>query len=440
MSYIHINGLDLFASGLTTNADTQHVRLENVTANYAAGWSGLARISGRRHLISHNTFQDSGRDLLGIGSLSESLIQYNVLSGSGRLAFDLGMTYGHTTDFRNTVIRRNWVLENHAEVHPMGVYFDPVSRNVIVYENVVWNVGSTPFRVNNPSYFVLFFNNTAYRSGQTGTFDWAERDDLYGTMYVNNILSHAPDLPANVVEHHNHVSGEPGLIDAANRDFRLQANSPAVDGGVVIKGVNDHYTGKAPDVGPYQSGTEPWVPGHNFAHRPNPTFSRPVIEHMNLVDNACFDTGDLEGWQSSGDGQVGIAAGNGWGDTPKQPTGTGRHELVLGPGLAKVSQCIAGLEPGQRYQASAWVRVDVPEQVCLTIEDLQGQTMVEVGNKSMEWERLSVLLETGSGQTDVVFSLRKATSSTAKAYAANLGLQKLAKGQHEQRRAVDKPY
>jgi hypothetical protein len=36
-------------------------------------------------------------------------------------------------------------------------------------------------------------------------------------------------------------------------DFRLKPGSPAVDAGVVLPSINDDFTGKAPDIGAYES-------------------------------------------------------------------------------------------------------------------------------------------------------------------------------------------
>jgi hypothetical protein len=37
-------------------------------------------------------------------------------------------------------------------------------------------------------------------------------------------------------------------------DFRLKPGSPAIDAGVVLPTINDDFSGKAPDIGAYESG------------------------------------------------------------------------------------------------------------------------------------------------------------------------------------------
>jgi len=62
-------------------------------------------------------------------------------------------------------------------------------------------------------------------------------------------------------------SGDPRQLYAPEDfDFRLQPRSRAIDAGVVIAGVNDGFTGSAPDLGAYERG-EP-VP--HYGPRPQP--------------------------------------------------------------------------------------------------------------------------------------------------------------------------
>jgi hypothetical protein len=50
----------------------------------------------------------------------------------------------------------------------------------------------------------------------------------------------------------NSYTDDPGLIDPKKGLFTLQATSPNVDRGVLIPGINDNFTGKAPDIGAYE--------------------------------------------------------------------------------------------------------------------------------------------------------------------------------------------
>jgi Right handed beta helix region len=46
--------------------------------------------------------------------------------------------------------------------------------------------------------------------------------------------------------------GSPGLSNPGGGDFKLLSSSPNIDRGVVISGINDKFSGKAPDVGVYE--------------------------------------------------------------------------------------------------------------------------------------------------------------------------------------------
>jgi hypothetical protein len=46
----------------------------------------------------------------------------------------------------------------------------------------------------------------------------------------------------------------PDKTDPDGLDFRLRPGSAAVDAGVPLPTINDDYTGRAPDIGAYESG------------------------------------------------------------------------------------------------------------------------------------------------------------------------------------------
>jgi hypothetical protein len=50
-------------------------------------------------------------------------------------------------------------------------------------------------------------------------------------------------------EAHSPYPQRPLFVDRENGDFRLQVNSPAIDVGVYIPGIDDGYKGAAPDLG-----------------------------------------------------------------------------------------------------------------------------------------------------------------------------------------------
>ena len=222
--HIELNSCELaYASGSLLRMEGHDNRMINCYlhhGDYAGKWNGVASFSGRRHVISHNTIRHSGRDVCSVHGLMESLIQHNDLSHAGHLTADLGMTYGHNTDFMGTVIRYNWVHDNLAHGHTAGIYFDHCSHNAIVHHNVVWNIPSMPLQVNNPSYFMLCYNNTLWNSGRISTFDHSHRDDMFGCRFQNNISAGEFRLPEHVVTEPNLIDAGPGIRRSGVTPFR----------------------------------------------------------------------------------------------------------------------------------------------------------------------------------------------------------------------------
>lgn len=67
----------------------------------------------------------------------------------------------------------------------------------------------------------------------------------------------------------NGYDSEPGLVNPGGGNFSLLASSPNVDRGVRIPGVNDSFSGSAPDVGAFEFGLIPTPT--QFAPTPSPT-------------------------------------------------------------------------------------------------------------------------------------------------------------------------
>lgn len=378
---------------------------------YGGLWRGTVSLSGRRIVFSHNTVRHAGRDLVNTHGLMESLVQYNDVSEAGWLTKDLGMFYGHNTDFANTEFRYNLVHDNHAEHCAMGIYFDHLSHNAIVHHNVVWNVGMDPIRFNNPSYCDLVYNNTCFNTGKVGTFDHSKRNDLFASRYWGNIFNENIDLPGHVTVHDNEIMSNPSFRDSARQDFRLK--NPA------DKAAVGAY---APDGALWQAGCDMENPPV-----PLPVYKLPRIAWMNTVRNACFEFGTLEGWHKTESSQAVLTKGNGWGNKvlgggEACGTGTSKFELRLGPGSDGISQVVKGLSPDMTYTLSAWVRVsDENETIVLGVKKYGGAA-VSVSASSKEWIRRSIDFTTGPNATEATIYLLKPTASGGYAWCDNLTL------------------
>ncbi len=423
-----------FGSGSLLNVQGEDNRIINCyihDGDYAAKWKGTVSISGRRHVIAYNTIRHSGRDLVSIGGMSEAIVEYNDLSFAGWLTDDLGMMYGHSTDFQNTVIRYNQVHDNMTKNNGKGIYFDHLSMNAIVYSNIIWNVSKCPIKFNNPSYFDLAFNNTSYNTYEVTTYDHSNRKDMYGMRFYNNIVNKPFILPDNVLFAGNLVSPDPDFADPMHQRFDLKSTSPAIAIGVPIAGVT---SGLKPDAGAIPYGKTWKKVGHDFENPPTvPMWQAPDIAYMNGIRNSCFEYG-IEGWDKTGAGKAQTVRGNGWGNqgglAPGEPTGTCRGELRLGDGIDGVEQTITGLFPNTSYTLSGWVKVSDPDESIRLVVSDSGGTSPEASFKSNSaiWTRLIVEFKTGSASTTAKISLQKTSNGPGYVFADNLGLPRLPHG------------
>jgi hypothetical protein len=464
-SYIHINGLQFRAAGLRTDEDSSHIVLNGLTGSYvshsykkdvggrygvqiagsnnlvlncdlgyssasvlavsgrdhriincnihhggyAGLWTGTVQLQGRRILFSHNTVRHAGRDLISMHGLMESLVQYNDVSDAGWLTKDLGMLYGHNTDFANTEFRYNLVHDNHAADCAMGIYFDHLSHNAIVHHNVLWNVGDDPVRFNNPSYNNLVFNNTCLNTGQVSTFDHSKRDDLFASRYYNNVFNEPPRLPDHVVLKNNSILPAPEVRDAVNKDFRLK--DKALSG-----------------IGAYAPADRLWRAGCDLKNPPHPlpVYETSRIPWMNMVKNACFELGTFEGWEKMDAAKAELVEGNGWGNNwgkgKVHATGTSKYELKLGPGKDGIQQTIKELTPNTTYTLSAWMRVsDENETIVLGVKG-HGMPEASISLSAIEWTRSSIDFTTGQKATEATIYLRKSSPGEGSAWGDNVTL------------------
>lgn len=397
--------------------------------NYGVKWSGAVALTGRRQWIAYNTFQHSGRDLVTIHGLSESIIEHNDLACSGWLSSDLGLTYGHSADFGGTEIRYNLVHDNKAANATMGIYFDHLSNNVIVHHNVIWNVKNDPVRFNNPSFFDLAYNNTSFNTGRITTFDHSKREDLFGVRMINNIFNQPIKLPQHVTLSQNLVTSNPGFVAPDALNFQLAAGSPAVDAGARLAGVTDGFAGAAPDLGAYETGRPAWKAGHDFQNPPSPKWEKPEIAWMNAVRNASFELGTLEAWAPGELGRASISKGNGWGnsisgrgrqDGPEK-TGTARFELKLESG-ARVEQVIEGLHPETTYTLSGWIKSSDGKAVGrIGVRDFGGPEAA-ASSGGAEWTRKLVQFKTGPRSTRATIFLEYDNRAAGAVFFDNIGL------------------
>ncbi|MCC7494478.1 MAG: right-handed parallel beta-helix repeat-containing protein [Fimbriimonadaceae bacterium] len=397
--------------------------------DYLGMWNGTLALSGRRQVVHRCTVAHSGRDLLSVGGLQESLIQYNDLSYAGWLTHDLGITYGHNGDFSGTTIRWNRVHDNVAGGLGEGIYFDHCSHNVVIVNNLIYNIPDMPVQINNPGHFNLIAHNSAYqtnlRRNAITTFDHSHRNDLFGCRWLNNAFNAPLKLPPSATAAGNLAAADPGSQAPDQLDLRLRAESPARGTGTPVRGL----TGAAPpDPGILYAGQPFPTVGHDFAAPPRdePVWERPDLQYLSHLRHGCFEFGSLEGWTASGTTTPTVVGGNGWGNrvagNADAPTGTSRFEARLS-GDATLSQPVT-IRPGTRYQLSAWLRVAAAgDKVELSLA-VPGLEPFVAGGGNTVWERVVLEFTAPATATTATLTCRLA-DATGEARMDNVGLLEL---------------
>jgi hypothetical protein len=377
---------------------------------YAGLWNGTIKLTGRRVVFSHNTVRHAGRDLINTHGLMESLVQYNDVSDAGWLTDDLGMFYGHNTDFANTEFCYNYVHDNRAHRFAPAIYFDHLSNNALIHHNLIRDCRSDPVRINNPSYGMMVFNNSAWKTGSIGTFDHSKRGDLSFSRYYNNIFNEKFRLPQNAKLYNNVVERDPPYVDAAAGDLRLKEARGRGVGAIAAGGTH------------FKTGCDLENPP-----TPLPVYERADFPFVNRIRNSCFEFGSLESWTKTGEGNASIVGGNGWGNnfargTPL-PTGTMKHELKLGPGRDGVRQRVMGLVPGGKYVLSTWLRVSGEDEIVrLGIKEYGGKEIV-MDSSSLGWTRKDITFTVGPSAEEATVFLEKVTEAGGSAWGDNFIVQ-----------------
>lgn len=103
------------------------------------------------------------------------------------------------------------------------------------------------YNVAAPSKPLLNLNNVRYRTLRDATEDVG-------------LMPHAVLLDWDVFTNAKRPPGDDKFADPKAMDITIRPDSKAVDAGVVMPGINDGFTGKAPDLGCYEVGKP--IPGY----------------------------------------------------------------------------------------------------------------------------------------------------------------------------------
>jgi hypothetical protein len=230
--------------------------------------------------VSHCTVAKVGN----IGILyrgPNNVIEYNHVHHTGLACKDIAAVHTGSPACAGSVAHHNWIHDSTGK----GLRGDDQTRGLTFHHNVVWNCADAGIIIKGDHNRV--YHNTLIGRQGSGTMIlptrpepqkwWAKHEFLKvqnpNSLIVNNALvavqwryKPLPDLK-NIT--HNmkfpNQNAAAWLVDPGKLDFRPKAGSPLIDAGRTEKGLNDTgVVGKAPDIGAYESGEEPWVPGADW--------------------------------------------------------------------------------------------------------------------------------------------------------------------------------
>jgi len=261
------NGVLLEGSGHLVDRNLIH------DVNYQSTYASGVRLNGSNHRVLRNTLTRSGRDLVTGDfhtcgySLTGMEIAWNDVSAFGALSSDLGAFYfASAVDMTGSRIHHNTFHDPYGYSFfwdVAGIYTDNDTFNATVDHNVFYDfnisipkglkISSKPALGTERVYHntSLIFDNLPLTSGDLRNNLFLGIDGFSGEGAANNLFADT----------------DPLFTNAANADFTLQPGSPAIDQGALIPGINDEFTGAAPDIGAFESGLPPWTSGVNSTHQ-----------------------------------------------------------------------------------------------------------------------------------------------------------------------------
>jgi hypothetical protein len=257
-------------------------------------------LSGARNVIAYNRITDLW-DAISLAGSHDTLplaSSTDIYANDIRQAADDGVEADYT--YHNVRIFRNRLVNTFSSLSAQPTFGGPT---YFLY-NAMYNTTNKPFKLHVNSTGVIAAHNTAAVSREAfygGTFHhavlrnnlllglpgeqgyWLSTDghplDMdYGgynvaspatpLLKLNNVryrtlrdatddvglMAHAVQLDWNAFNSAPPPPGDDVFVDPQSIDLALRSDSKAVDAGIVLPGINDGFTGQAPDLGCYEVG------------------------------------------------------------------------------------------------------------------------------------------------------------------------------------------
>lgn len=329
-------------------------RRQQVVNNYFhdVGYNGVTRViamSGEEHLVSHNTVRKFARSFLD-GYPDRSEFAYNVFEDGANLSWDTGVFDGDRGrgNGGGCIVHHN-VFRNSEAIGIYCAFY--AGLDLVVHHNIVYDLGPFTHR-SGQLQFLHYCHNTWIGDPPRGNVNAA--GFAHESSFNNNIQLHTDNVASLGVEHqgnHNYVPAD--FLDYDGRDFRLAPGSGAIDAGILLPGINDSFSGDAPDAGALEHGQAMWKVGHDFEHPPRPVYAWKALPRTNL-----FEDGQLRakpvGWTYIGSPVW--FNGNTWNTVSTGLSKIGGHCFKLQPGDGLV-RTFADLKPDTWYTVASETRL-----------------------------------------------------------------------------------
>ena len=256
------DGITLFGdSNLVVNS-TIH------DCNYRGTDCNPVSLAGKGNQLLQNEIYNGGRSVIQVVNLgTEFTVKYNRLYQSGLLNWDVGVFYAFDVQSKGSEVAYNWISQGHSD-NPenwgaAGIYIDNNCHDFLIHHNVIWNSKESGIKINMPANGHEVYHNTIFLSGDINVYlhpDYAHLPSGNCKFYNNYVDYTLPTL--EWMDFSNNVSTtQDFLVDREGFNFMpLAANEELIDKGKIIEGINDDYSGDAPDVGAYEHG-ESWSAG-----------------------------------------------------------------------------------------------------------------------------------------------------------------------------------
>ena len=370
--------------------------------DYAGSYDAPVRVRGWETLISHNTIHDTGRDCIQPHGQA-NIVEYNNIFNMGRICHDLGATYVNSLNGEGTEYRYNWIHDNRAHGHQMGLYLDNFCSFHLIHHNVTWNNGWGDIQLNKPCLYNIVINNTIL--GKTCNWGRWKTDWMYGSAYINNaVRGRIQSHPQLVMKNNLTGKAADGLNRKNFRNFTAGAGK-----GMAVPGIT--RSGKS-YVGAYAPG-ETWKPGHDFDNPPNPEYRLSDTPLRNLVRHGSFRSIQygkrLGPWTPIGakSAQVIRGKGNIVVSYTERNSIIGNSVQLNAKSPDGISQEITGLRPEQEYEAGAWIKAPKATFVTLEVTGIADKPCSAKTAKNTGWQYIRVRMTTGRNPGRATLSLIK---------------------------------